>query len=442
MNRAWNVGFAASVSLIMVGGTAQASDQTTESLRNEIASLRAEIATLRQDDNWLNEQRADEIRGLVQDVLADADTRSSLMANGLTAGYDNGFMLGSEDGNFKLKINGQMQVRFNFRSVDDDGGSIDSTRWGFENTRTKLIFSGHVGSPQWMYYIEGDFGGEYTSSTSSFGTFTLQDAWIGYDMGNGWTLLMGQMKVPVLREWIVKSSNQLAIERSNVAYLSPAASRTQGVAVDYKADQWHFTVAYVDGAGTANTAALAEDTEFALAGRAEFLFQGNWDQFSDFSSAPGSETGILAGFGGHYQIAEYGTPTADELEVIVLTGDVSVEGDGWNVFGALIYQMLDDDATIDVDTFGFVVQGGMFFTDSLEGFARYEWFDFDTSGVDELSIITVGVNHYYGNNVKATVDVGFATDTVSGSTAVTGFTDDIGTNDGQIVIRSQLQLTF
>jgi hypothetical protein len=115
MNRAWNVGFAASVSLIMVGGTAQASDQTTESLRNEIASLRAEIATLRQDDNWLNEQRADEIRGLVQDVLADADTRSSLMANGLTAGYDNGFMLGSEDGNFKLKING----RCRFASISD-----------------------------------------------------------------------------------------------------------------------------------------------------------------------------------------------------------------------------------------------------------------------------------------------------------------------------------
>ena len=51
-------------------------------------------------DNWMTEERAEEVRSLVRDVLADADTRASLLQSGMTAGYDDGFMIGSTDGNF------------------------------------------------------------------------------------------------------------------------------------------------------------------------------------------------------------------------------------------------------------------------------------------------------------------------------------------------------
>ncbi|MHC5023167.1 MAG: hypothetical protein ACYTGG_04565, partial [Planctomycetota bacterium] len=71
-----------------------ASDQpTVEDLQAQIKELRSEVAQLRSgnDENWLTEARADEIRGLVYDVLADADTRSSLLQGGAAAGYDGGF---------------------------------------------------------------------------------------------------------------------------------------------------------------------------------------------------------------------------------------------------------------------------------------------------------------------------------------------------------------
>ena len=99
-------------------------------------------------DNWLTEQRAEDIRALVTDVLADADTRASLMQSDMTSGYDNGFLISSADGNYSMKINGQLQARFVFN--DQSNSPVDNTRWGFEMTRTKLWFSGHIVDPSWV----------------------------------------------------------------------------------------------------------------------------------------------------------------------------------------------------------------------------------------------------------------------------------------------------
>jgi hypothetical protein len=55
-------------------------------MRNEIDDLRAST-----QDDWLTEQRAAEIRGIVQDVLADADTRASLLNDGLMAGWSENY---------------------------------------------------------------------------------------------------------------------------------------------------------------------------------------------------------------------------------------------------------------------------------------------------------------------------------------------------------------
>ncbi|MHC4130325.1 MAG: hypothetical protein ACYSUA_19635, partial [Planctomycetota bacterium] len=70
-------------------------EQDKARMADEIDELRTEV-----EDDWLTEQRADEIRNLVSDVLADADTRSSLLQDGMTAGWDEHFFLASPDGRF------------------------------------------------------------------------------------------------------------------------------------------------------------------------------------------------------------------------------------------------------------------------------------------------------------------------------------------------------
>ncbi len=52
-----------------------------EALKAQLQTQQAEIEQLRADrgDTWLNQRRVEEVKALVQEVLADADTRASLL---------------------------------------------------------------------------------------------------------------------------------------------------------------------------------------------------------------------------------------------------------------------------------------------------------------------------------------------------------------------------
>ncbi|MEE8156469.1 MAG: porin, partial [Phycisphaerales bacterium] len=265
------------VSAVTIGSgfptLAAAQDTANEipvSARETIADLTARVADLErvvghlrsgQDEPWLTTRRAAEIRGLVQDVLADADTRSSLLQDGLTAGWDKGFFLGSADGNFLLKVQGQLQARFVYNTQDKSDD--DDDRWGFENRRTKLIFSGIVIDPSWQYRIQ-------TSASRDGGGFRLQSAFIAKEFGDNWKLRIGQFKPPFMREEWVSSTRQLAAERSLVNE-EFNQGRSQGVELAYRADQFGAAVMLNEGFDRDNTPALAEDTEFAITARAEAL---------------------------------------------------------------------------------------------------------------------------------------------------------------------------
>ena len=100
-------------SLVLVAPlAADASTSVASSdVAGQIAELREEITQLKQENNegWLTEQRSAEIRGVVQDVLADADTRTSFQDSAATAGWNKGFFLASPDGNFSLKVSGNFR---------------------------------------------------------------------------------------------------------------------------------------------------------------------------------------------------------------------------------------------------------------------------------------------------------------------------------------------
>lgn len=404
-----------------------------------IAELEAQVAQLR-GDNWMTEERADEVRALVQDVLADADTRASLLQSGMTAGYDGGFMVGSSDGAFSLKINGQTQVRYVWNNQDDLAGN-DSSQAGFEIRRAKLGFSGHVYDNTWKYNVRGAF-------SNGSGVFTLDNAYIAKDMGSGWMLRLGQFKGPVLREELVSSSRQLLVDRSlvnekfNQGYM-------QGIEISRSYDQCRWAAMFSDGVGSANTTFVSDLVEFGLSFRTEFLINGNWDQFKDFSGWRGGEFGLMVGGAIHYQESESGT-LANETELTLYTVDVSAEWDGANAFAAFIYSDTDP-ATNNENAWGFIVQGGFFLSDDWEIFARYEFGDQDdnNAAIDDLSLITFGVNKYWAKHgMKWTTDFGIGLDPISaywGGTSAAGgvgWRADSGTQSDQFVIRSQLQMTF
>jgi len=402
---------------------------------------------------------ADEIRAMVAEMLSDAETRTSLLQSGGTAGHDGNFFISSPDNNFRLEVSGQIQFRYVINTLDDEEfedpdnpGEFfnnDDFTPGFQARRTKLTFEGHVFDPDLFYKVQGAFDRDG-------GDFELEDAYVGYRFGNGMSVTWGQFKAPLLREELVSSKRQLAAERS----LSNAiftADRTQGIAFGYEAERWRVMASFTDGLRGVNNDFNMENADWALTGRGEFLVMGDWSQFQDFTSRRGSENGLLLGGAIHYEQGPDLNNGGEEPEILVYTFDASYEGNGFNLYGAFIGQYLDDDDVVsplniagsaDSQTnFSYLIQGGVFVTEDLEVFGRWDHIFFDEEimagqiAEDEFKTITAGVNYYlYGHGAKFTADVVWSLDAVPGNFTGLGLLGS--SEEDQFAIRLQFQLLF
>ncbi|UCD76880.1 MAG: hypothetical protein JSV91_08115 [Phycisphaerales bacterium] len=432
---------------MLLGAAATAGqDDSVSSLQLEVAQLRAEVARLSAElpADRIDEQRSEEIRSLVQDVLADADTRASLLQNGMTAGYDNGFFIRSTDGSFRLNLKGMIQFRFVYSSQDN--APEDNHRWGFEHSRTRFGFAGHVVDPTWQYLIWAGWG--------SNGGSLLLDAYIKKDLENNWSVQIGQFKSLTWREWSVSETRQQFVERSNLD-ARYGGLYTQGVMANYATEQFRMQFAVTDGlrtwntpygtgpATTTGTMPYQLSNEYAFSARAEYLLGGAWGQYADFESWNDEEPMYVLGGAVHYQSGEYGT-VDDEAELLQWTVDGSFEFGGFNLYGAIIGNSIES-STVDRDEYGVLLQGGMFLNDDWELLARYEWGDMDTAGTDDLSIFTVGASRFWNRHgLKWTTDLGYSFNTVDAGWggASRGWRGDTADQDGQMVLRSQIHLLF
>ena len=408
---------------------------------DRIAALESRLTSF-DADNWLTHRRAEQIRTLVEDVLADADTRSSMLG-GITAGYDDGAVISSKNGNSKLRTNFFLQPRFVLNSQTNSPG--DPSIWGFEVARAKFILSGTVVSRDWYYQMSIELGGVNIGLPNGETRTGLLEAYTGYNFDNGWKAAVGTFKVPVLREELVDARFQLAVERSVTNYLY-TAGYTDGLVVEYQGDDLHFTGSYNNGmndavyGGSINTGGTSPFTsaiaDFAVTARVEWLFDGDWDQMNDFTSPKGSDTAMMLGGAVHVQNG------SDNIDLLMITADFSAEFDGWNAFGAVTFTRAEGGGA-SVSPMAIVAQGGYYFAKDVEGFARFEYSDTDTLFTDNILIVTGGVVKYFeGHNAKWTTDIGFGLEPVPVAVPITDWRADSAGSTGQFVVRSQLQLAF
>ena len=74
-------------------------------------------------------------------------------------------------------------------------------------------------------------------SPSNGGTFEFQEVFIAKQLENGIVLTVGQFKTPWMREELVDSSQQLAVERSVINEFFNQ-DRAVGVMASYQSDSW------------------------------------------------------------------------------------------------------------------------------------------------------------------------------------------------------------
>lgn len=443
--------------------------QTSEAdaLRQEVAQLRAEVAQMRQQENeqWMNERRAEEVKALVHEVLSDAETRSSLLQEGRSAGYDEGFAISSVDGGNLLKVNGLVQARYILNSGDRHVHDASEDDWegGFTVPRAKIQLSGHIANPRVNYKLR--LAVDEDDNDASF-----EVAKISYQLRDDLSIWGGETKAPFLREELVGAGQQLAAERSLVNEVF-TMGYVQGVGVKWMPmDNIKIRGSVNDGVRSGeiedrheadlhigaeeNDKQFDEDnTDFALTGRVDVALAGDWDQARDFTAWNGEPMGIFAGAGVHYEEGETGDNDGNN-DFWAWTVDAAFEQQGWSAFGAVHGLHTDMEAADRYqDYYGAVAQAAYNIDDTYQPFVRYEYLDMDDTLDDNyINLVTAGMNWYNSkHNAKFTADVVWALDEVPtatelGTTASSldrlGLIPDEADEEDQVALRLQYQLMF
>ena len=395
--------------------------------QGDMESLEAliDIAIAKHDrDSWLNEQRSEQIRELVQDVLADADTRASLSGGG-TAGFSDGFYINSADGNFSLQFHMDLQVLWLYNHVKSGYQGVaglngaasnqDDDDYGFSlGAHNRLKWKGHIFDPSLKY----KFQVAYLPSRNMIGReqsrVQLQDAYIEKEFGETLSFRVGQFKAPFLQEMMFEGGHLQTVERSAVNF-NFSVGRTTGAMMTWQPGDIRVRAMYNDGEHEIDTnVTLGQTPSQAVTARFDWKPYGDWREFDHAISKPGEAFGIKLGAAINYQSTNR-RPfiQAEELvydyqNLLSYTADLVIQGSGWNAFVAWQQRFTSFDSVtyrgnpygsaLHRDEDGVVIQGGAFLTDDLEAYARWSW------GTKQLDIVdydpTSGGGYLQGSRVN------------------------------------------
>ena len=397
--------------------------QNTDSMRDELDDLKSK------QQDWITEERAEDLRFLVKDLLDDADARSSLVGDGLLGGWSDGFFIASSDGRFRLNIGGLIQERY-LQSYLRVGPGFNWDRWrgGMESTRTRLNLSGHLFDKDLTFLYQPGFGWLDPNAISNSPLLRIGarywDAWLKYRINDEWSAKLGVFMLPFTRESLVSDARQLAVDRSLIDYRAGLA-RSEGIQFTWHRDNVRVFMSTSNGGLTMRGnqvasinptppwAALGQDTDWSGTLRAEFLLKGNWHQFNQFTSPPGSEAATMLGVAMHSQNEErIGAGGTRKVDSFGVTADLSMNFDGASFFASGTFHNLKNftGAVQNTDIIGYVVQGSKYISDSTELFMRYEGGGAmqDVFGGANIQILTSGANWYIeGQQFKVTSDFGW-----------------------------------
>lgn len=153
-------------------------------------------------------------------------------------GYKKGFFIQSQDGRFKLKIQGRVQARYTHEFLDEQ-----DDRMAFSIPRARLTLSGHAFTENLTYKFQSDFGK---------GNVSLKDFYADYRFVPGWLhLRVGQYKRPFSRQQLT-SSGQLEFVDRAITDRYFGAGRDIGLAIhnDYeKSPAFEYALGVFNGTG-------------------------------------------------------------------------------------------------------------------------------------------------------------------------------------------------
>lgn len=414
----------------------------------------------------LTPAQQDEVRTLVKEVLADADTRSSL-ANGMTAGIDNSgkVFLRSEDDKFGMNIGGKMQFRYDY---NNKGGKVGNNSDGFDLRRVELDINGHLGDPRVEYRV---LLGTQLAAAADANAIGVKEAYGQYEIQDGLTVRAGKFTLPYSRESLISSGSQVAVERSSVdGYFS--LGRAEGIQLQWTdGNNVNLRLAVSDGANSNSSPAFADAVNVAAAGRADILLgaggnAGLGDFNDNFALFNGNgKQGLLVGLAGYFEDSNSTALPAIENR-FGATADATFKVANIAFYGAAFIAGSNNTGNGSAPSpmpWGALAQVDVAVANNVDVFAQYNFINDDSvSGTaigsnNDLQELVAGVNYHLNSHVKLTGDVAWvfagapafnspfntnAAATSSAYPAGGAFVTQTGANNDQVVVRLQAQVSF
>ncbi len=373
-----------------------------------------------------------ETRAIVEAMMADAATRTSLQT------------VAKQDGPPPLTVWGFTQFRYNFNHREEtEPPGDDENKYGFSLNRVRLFFDSNP--------FDGVTARVRTTFGRSTGDAKLDQAYATLTLPDSYKLRIGQFSLPLFRDENISADRQLAVNASTVDELFNQGN-IQGVMLMREWEKIRFWAAYSDGLRSANNDWYsASKSDVAVSTRWEWMLAGDsWSRFDEYTSFPGSDTASVFGAAVHYEAGGRSTEDRDDLEILYLTLDFGVQGNGWNIFFAAVGANTDDSGGNDYLDSGYIAQGGFFISERTELFGRFDIIVAGDDRPDDLGnfrTLTAGANYYFfpgSHALKFTTNLIWFLDPQATSLAPTSSNTGLlpSPANGQWALQLQMQVIF
>ena len=266
-----------------------------------------------------------------------------------------------------LRTGGLVQMRYTLNHREPLAAEHEWTS-GFQVTRVRLILDASYSDRAGLVVRAGVDGG---------GSFKIERAFADLHFGTT-RLRMGQFYLPGAGELYPDPERALAADYSPTGFTFDVGA-SQGVMAVFRPGRWRAAAVLHAGlrSGYAQAGAAGRADAAATVYLERHFIGDNWSAFAQASSLRGSPPALKVGLAATYQSGGK-TGHTDSLKVLYVSADVDVKGSGWNALGQFMYQRSEPGEGFGVESgqtfgdMGFVVQGGVFVTQNLEIFLRYD----------------------------------------------------------------------
>jgi hypothetical protein len=205
--------------------------------------------------------------------------------------------------------------------------------------------------------------------------FSLQQAYLKFNLSKGWKLWVGQEFFNTLREDWPDPTQTASMDNSAMDYTFGAGTALGAMVQNTptRKARWWFSVN--DGAaGARSYAADVGNSSIAFIGRLDYQIVGtDWTVWDDLIGGRGLPFGVMVGFFGGQIMGIANQNTAVDEDLTQIGGDLNLNGDGYQIVLAGVLTKRSAPDISSYHHYGAYFQAGYFFRPKWQAYIRYDY---------------------------------------------------------------------